>query len=143
MGISHECLRWAWPLAARAAHDLADTATTTGLLAVLDRYQPGQLAPMQRAERDLARARLTAADGGPDAASAAFTAAIAGLRQHSTPYHLAHGLLDHAEHLLRMEDNEAAEQAIAEARDIASCLRCQPLLDRAAALTSEQSRARA
>ena len=26
VGISHEYLRWAWPLAARAAHDLADTA---------------------------------------------------------------------------------------------------------------------
>ena len=65
LGISHEYLRWAWPLAARAAHDLADTATTGELLALLDGYQPGQLAPMQRAERDLARARLAAADGDP------------------------------------------------------------------------------
>jgi predicted amidophosphoribosyltransferase len=45
--------------------------------------------------------------------------AIAGLRRHSSSYHLAHGLLDHAEHLLRSDDNEAAEAAIAEARDIA------------------------
>ena len=67
LGISHEVLRWAWPLAARAAHDLADTATTRDLLALLDGYRPGQLAPMQRAERDLARARLAAADGDPDA----------------------------------------------------------------------------
>ena len=62
LGISHEYLRWAWPLAARAAHDLADTATTGDLLALLDGYQPGQLAPMQRAERDLARARLAAGE---------------------------------------------------------------------------------
>jgi class 3 adenylate cyclase/predicted ATPase len=130
LGISWDFLRWAWPLAARAAHDLADTATTTELLAMLDGYQPGQLAPMQRAERDLARARLTAADAGPDT-RAAFTAAIAGLRQHSTPYNLAHGLLDHAEHLLRLGDDEAVEEAIAEARDIADRLGCQPLLDRA------------
>ena len=27
LGISHEALRWAWPLAARAAHDLGETAT--------------------------------------------------------------------------------------------------------------------
>ena len=101
LGISHEYLRWAWPLAARAAHDLADTATTGELLALLDGYRPGQLAPMQRAERDLARARLAAAGGDPDA-GAAFAAAIAGLRQHSTPYHLAHGLLDHAAHLGRL-----------------------------------------
>ena len=66
LGISHEFLRWAWPLAARAAHDLADTATTAGLLAMLDGYPAGQLAPMQRAERDLARARLAAAGGKPD-----------------------------------------------------------------------------
>jgi len=54
--ISHESVRWAWPLAARTACHLADTATATDLLALLDGYQPGQLAPMQRAERDLARA---------------------------------------------------------------------------------------
>jgi len=131
LGMSHEYLRWAWPLAARAAHDLADTATTTELLALLDRYRPGQLAPMQRAERYLARARLAAADGDPAAAGAAFAAAIAGLRQHSTPYHLAHGLLDHAQHLRHLGDEEAAEAAVGEARGIAQRLGCQPLLDRA------------
>jgi hypothetical protein len=43
-------------------------AATTELLALLDGYRPGQLAPMQRAERDLARARLSATSGGPDPA---------------------------------------------------------------------------
>jgi hypothetical protein len=121
-------MRWAWPLAARAAHDLSDTATTTDLLAMLDRYQPGELAPMQRAERDLARARLTTADRDQDA-GAVFTAAITGLRQHSTPYHLAHGLLDHAQYLSHLGDDEAAQAAIGEATSIAQRLRCQPLLD--------------
>jgi len=130
LGISHEYLRWAWPLAARTAHDLADTATTNDVLALLDGYQPGHLAPMQRAERDLARARLASADGSPDA-GAAIAAAITGLRQHSTPYHLAHGLLDHAGHLLRTGDDEAGEVAISDARSIAGRLGCQPLLDRA------------
>ena len=36
------------------------------------------------------------ADGGA-AADSALAAAIVGLCQHSTPYHLAHGLLDYAE----------------------------------------------
>jgi hypothetical protein len=121
------------PLAARAAHDLADTGTESGLLAVLDGYQPGQLAPMQRAERDLARARL-AADDDPDAGPA-FAAAISVLRELSTPYHLAHGLLDHAGYLTRLGDAEAAAAAAAEARGIAGTLRCQPLLDRAATST--------
>jgi predicted ATPase len=131
LGISAEFVRWTWPLAARAAYDLADAATTAELLALLDGYLPGQLAPMLRAERDLARARRTAADTGPDPGPA-FAAAIAGLRQLSTPYHLAHGLLDHAEYFARLGDAKAAEAAVAEARDIAGRLRCQPLLDRAA-----------
>jgi len=130
LGIGHEYLRWAWPLAARAAHDLADTATIRELLALLDACPPGRLAPMQRAERDLARARLAARDGKPSAPEL-FAAAIASLRERSTPYHLAHGLLDYAQHV----DSEAAEAAIREARDIAVRQRCQPLLDRAADLT--------
>ena len=134
LGISHDLPRWAWPLAARAAHDLADADATRELLALLDGYPAGQLAPMQRAERDLARARLAAAD--PDAGGAAWTAAIAGLRQHSTPYHLAHGLLDHAARLAARGDAEAAEAAVGEARAIAETLHCQPLLDRAATITS-------
>jgi hypothetical protein len=124
LGISWDFLRWAWPLAARAAYDLTDTVTTNELLAMLDGYQPGQLAPMQRAERDLARARLTTAEADP-ATGAAFTAAIAGLRQHSTPYHLAHGLLDYADYLSRLGDDEAATAAIGEARGIGQRLACQ------------------
>jgi class 3 adenylate cyclase/predicted ATPase len=130
LGISADVLRWAWPLAARAAHDLRDTADVGELLALLDSRQPGHLPPMLRAERDLARARLAANDNGPDA-GAAFPAAIAGLRQHSSPYHLGHGLLDHAEHLLRTADAAAAAAATGEACTIAHRLRCQPLLDRA------------
>jgi len=135
IGIGSDQLRWAWPLAARSAHDLDDTGATGELLALLDARKPGRLAPMQRAERDLARARLAARDG-DEAAAASFTAAITGLRELSTHYHLAHGLLDYAQHLMRLHDAEAAEAAIGEARDIALSLRCQPLLDRAASVTS-------
>jgi hypothetical protein len=98
---------------------------------------------MPRAGRDLARVRLAAPDGDPAAAAAVFTVAIAGLRQRSTPCHLAHGLLDHAEHRLRMDDEEAAGAAIGEARDIAERLGCQPLLGRAADLRRVQLRIRA
>jgi hypothetical protein len=85
---------------------------------------------MLRAERDLVRARLAAADGAADAA-AAFAAALTGLRERSTPYHLAHGLLDHAQYLLAHGDADAAALTVEEARDIGHRLRCQPLLDRA------------
>jgi len=95
---------------------------------------------MLRAERDLARARLAVADGEP-AVAAAFADAVTGLRERSTPYHLAHGLLDYAEHLARQGDG--ARSAIEEARDIGHRLRCQPLLDRADAIEHAQSRLRA
>jgi tetratricopeptide (TPR) repeat protein len=141
MGISADTLRWAWPLAARAAHELEDTAATGELLALLDSYQPGHLAPMLRAERDLARARL--AGHHDETAQVAWSSAISSLREHSTPYHLAHGLLDHAQYLRRSGDADAAVLAIEEARGIAGRLRCQPLLDRAADITPAQPRTRA
>ena len=125
LGIAHEATRWAWPLAARTAWELGDVATAKELLAMLDALQPGRLPPMLRAERDLARAR--SGDG------AGFEAAVTGLRELSTPYHLAHGLLDYAGELSRRGQPEAARAAVDEATAIAVPLRCQPLLDRAAA----------
>ena len=68
---------------------------------------------------------------------------ITALRELSTPYHLAHGLLDHAQHFERLHDVNAAAAAIGEACDIARNLRCQPLLDRAATITSARSAAQA
>jgi hypothetical protein len=145
LGISHEALRWAWPLAARATYDLRDTAATRELLSLIDGYQPGHLAPMLRAERDLARARLAPGDGDGDGeltAAPSFASAITGLRELSTPYHLAHGLLDQAEYLVHTGDSEAAAAVVDEARDIAGRLRCQPLLDRAEAIERAKPRIR-
>jgi class 3 adenylate cyclase/tetratricopeptide (TPR) repeat protein len=142
LGIGAEDQRWAWPLAARAAHDLRDAATVRELLDLLDSFQPGHLVPMLRAERDLVRARLADGDGDP-ATAQAFASAIASLREQSTPYHLAHGLLDYAEHHIQHGDAEAAATVINEARDIGVRLRCEPLLARADALDHAESRIRA
>jgi len=142
LGISSEDIRWAWPLAARAAYELGDTAAAGELLALLDTCQPGHLAPMQQAERYLVQARL-AATGNLPATAAAFADAVGSLRDLGTPYHLAHGLLDHAQFLTRLHDTQAAEAAIGEARDIARNLRCQPLMDRAANVASASSPAQA
>ncbi|MCW2975749.1 MAG: adenylate/guanylate cyclase protein [Actinomycetia bacterium] len=135
LGINSDHLRWAWPLAARASHELHDTDASLELLGMLDAHQRGHLAPMLRAERDLVRARLGAERGDPDAA-ASLPAAIDRLRTLSTPYHLAHGLLDHAEHLIALGDTVPATLAVDEARSIAARLGCQPLLDRAARATA-------
>jgi hypothetical protein len=88
---------------------------------------------MLRAERDLTLARLAASDHDPPG-TAALAAAINSLRELITLYHLAHGLLDQAQHLISLHDADAAAPALGEARTIASRLRCQPLLDRAADL---------
>ncbi len=128
LGMTADNIRWAWPLAARAAWELGDTAVTKELLGIVEHRQPGQLSPLLWAERDLARARVAASDGAAD--GEAFAAAIHALRDHGTPYHLAHGLLDHASYLASAGDATAAAQATAEARDLATKLRCQPLLDR-------------
>jgi hypothetical protein len=66
---------------------------------------------------------------------AALAAAVSGPRQVSALDHLAHSLLDHAGHLTRRHDTEAAEAAIGEARDIARNLGCQQLPDPAATIT--------
>jgi len=84
LGISSDSSRWAWPLAARAAHELGDAVAVRELLALLNACQPGHLAPMLRAEGDLVRARL-AVGGGDPAATTLFAAAISCLRENSTP----------------------------------------------------------
>jgi class 3 adenylate cyclase/tetratricopeptide (TPR) repeat protein len=142
LGISNESLRWAWPLAARAAFELRDAAAARDLLALLDSHPRGHIAPMLRAERDLVRARLAVGQADQDA-SAAFAAAIISLREQSTPYHLAYGLLDHAGYLTRHGDAEAAALAIDEARTIGRRLHCQPLLDRADEIEEAKLRIRA
>jgi class 3 adenylate cyclase/tetratricopeptide (TPR) repeat protein len=116
LGISAEDQRWAWPLAVRAAYELRDITAVRELLSLLDSYQAGDIAPMLRAERDLARARLAAADG-DQSATASFAVAITSLRERGTPYHLAHGLLDYAEYLIGQDNADTAAQAIGGARD--------------------------
>ena len=133
LGLSHEAMRWAWPLAARAACDLNDTVAAQELIAQLDAHPPGHLGPMLRAERDLARARLAERRDDPGAGSV-LAAAINRQRQDSTPYHLAHGLLDQSGYYLCHENADAAADALAEARAIARQLSCAPLLERAAAV---------
>jgi tetratricopeptide (TPR) repeat protein len=130
-------LCWEWPLAARTAYDLSDDVASRELLDLLDDCPPGHLAPVQRAERDLVRARLTVSDGG-HASHGPFAAAVDSLRKLSTPYHLAHGLLDYAQYLARLGQTEAAEVATGEASDIARRLRCRPLVDRAAELARDR-----
>jgi class 3 adenylate cyclase/tetratricopeptide (TPR) repeat protein len=131
LSVRHEHVRWAWPLAARAAHELDDRAATEDLLALLDGHPVGHLPPILRAERDLARARLAAADD-PAAAGPLFEQASAALRRLPAPYHLAHAVLDQAEYLTARGAAEGAARAVEEAASIAERLGAAPLAGRAA-----------
>jgi tetratricopeptide (TPR) repeat protein len=138
LGISSEQMRWCWPLAVRSAFELGDVASVRELTDRLDRHQPGELVPMQRAERSLARARLAAVEG-DEAAAQLFVEAVAALRGGGTPYHLAQGLLDYAEHLVRTGAPDDAGPLIDEARQIAESLGARPVVQRADALSSGRS----
>jgi hypothetical protein len=126
LGINEETSLWAWPLAVRVAHEIADFGTVHQLLDHLENYRNNQLAPLLDAESALSRARLAVAAGEPDAV-AAMSEAVAMLRTSSTPYHLASGLLDLHDAL---EPGDVADSAAEEARSIALGLHCQPLLQR-------------
>ena len=139
VGISHDYLRWGWPLAERCAYELDDGSATLELLVMLDSYPPGHVAPVQQAERELVRARMAGVEVGP-AADAAFASAVSSLRELSTPFHLAHGLLDQAKYLVSRGEAAEAAAAVEEAREIAARLRCGPLLDRAENLMPAEPR---
>ncbi len=130
--------RWVWPLAARSAHAVGDLEAERELLALCESHPIGHRAPLQRAEARLIEARLAAADHHDDAADR-FDVAIDALRSMSTPFHLAHGLLDHAAFLIERGETESADLAIGEARAVADRLGCRPLLARADRLTAVEA----
>ena len=136
LGIRHDTVRWAWPLANRTAYDLGDSTTCAELVAQLDRYPEDQLPRILRAERDLVLARAQARAGEPGAGRG-FASAIAGLRTAASPYHLAHGLLDQADYLAHAGDAAGAAAAADEAKAIGTRLGCAPLIQRADALASK------
>jgi class 3 adenylate cyclase/tetratricopeptide (TPR) repeat protein len=135
LGVSHETLRWGWPIATRIAVDRGDTDLIERLLAMLPVEMPRLVPPMLRAERLLVLARRAAAEGSDDA-GAAFETALTAMREMSPPHLLAHGLLDHAEHLAAHGDPAGAAAAVDQARAIGVRLGCRPVVARAEALSA-------
>jgi tetratricopeptide (TPR) repeat protein len=138
IGMVHEHICWAWPLAARSAFLLGDTDQVAELIALLDGHPVGHVPPLLRAERALARARLSARPGAPDA-DVQFEDAIAQLRAVGSPYHLAHALLDLVEHRRAVDGATDVAPLVDEAVGIAERLRAQPLLDRVEASHAARS----
>ncbi|MGZ4483893.1 MAG: ATP-binding protein [Nocardioidaceae bacterium] len=137
VGIRHECIRWIWPLAARLASALGNTVVLEELLALLDGRPVGHLPPLLRAERDVARAKLLALEGSPDA-RARFAEAVAELRTVGNPYHLACGLIDYAALLVGSGRATEAAPLVTEAQEIADRLGCEPLRQRLTAAAQRQ-----
>ena len=131
MGLRHEAIRWAWPMAARAAWEIGDDSAGQALLDLLAGHPKGHMPPVLRSERGLAAARFAARDtGSPEP----LAAAVEEQRASGSPFHLAHGLLDLAEAQRAAGDTSSADAAIDEAALIARRLGCRPLLDRAISL---------
>ncbi len=128
IGIGHEHLRWAWPLAARAARRLGDAQSVRELLSVLEPQPAGHLPPLLRASRGLVKA-LGEAAAGNDVADG-LSDAVGALRELSNPYELAHGLVAVAGTLRRSREQAGRDEALEEARTIARSLGCRPLADR-------------
>jgi hypothetical protein len=122
-----------WPAAARLAHDAGDLDDERALLGMLREHRDAELAPLLRAERDLAEARLAAASGAADAGSR-LPAAVAAVRALDNPYELAHALLDEAAWHTAQGAEVAAAERLAEATAIGERLGARTLLARAARL---------
>jgi tetratricopeptide (TPR) repeat protein len=129
VGIAHEVVIWAWPLAVRSALELTDGERAVQLVAFLDAHPPGHVPPLLRAERELATARMTASTDRAEI-DAAFATAVTALRRFGSPYHLAQALLDYAERLADFGDDAVAATMVEEAHSIAERLGSRPILAR-------------
>jgi hypothetical protein len=141
VGIGHEVVIWAWPLAVRASFELNDVDRVARLLDFLAAHPPGHIPPLLRAERELVAARLISPANRAEL-DAAFATAIGALRRFGSPYHLAQALLDYAERLTELGDDAVAATMVEEARSIAERLGARPILaqieDRLAAQPSRR-----
>jgi hypothetical protein len=133
LGLRSDSVRWSWQLAADAALAVADYEEAQRLVDWLDAFPPGRVPGVLKAERQRVTARLLAAEGDL-AATEAFVASTAAMRELGSAYHLAVALLDQADHLAVIGDREQAEVLAGEAADIASGLGATPLASRAAGL---------
>jgi hypothetical protein len=128
LGISSEGVRWAWPIAIRAARAVGDDQISAWLLDFLGSRPPGHLPPVLLGELKLAHALDPV--GQHDALDADRCAeALAALRRANNPYNLALGLKDVADHLLGCDHPDQAGPLIAEAREIGERLGCPRILD--------------
>lgn len=99
LDLTNETVTWCWPIAVRRAIVLGDYAEADRLLAHLRGLPQGSVPPLLRACRLAGEAMLAAARGeDPDRVARTFADATELLHAAGSPYHLAHVLLDRADH---------------------------------------------
>ncbi len=105
----------------------------------LDGHPPGHIPPVLRAERPRIRARLMTSQG-DSTAGAAFHTATQAFRDVGSPYHLAVGVLDQADHVRAGKGPLATRLLAAEAGEITRKLGARPLLERAERFAADADR---
>ena len=95
-----EAAIWSWAVAARLAVGLGRLDVVRALVELAEGAPPGRLPVLVRAGLWVVRAQLGVQEGLPvDEVDALFDDGLTQLRAAGSPYHLAHALLDRAEHL--------------------------------------------
>jgi class 3 adenylate cyclase/tetratricopeptide (TPR) repeat protein len=133
LDLSFEPIFWSWPLAVQCAFEIQDVDEVRRLVQVLGDHPSGSMPPLLNGSRTIAHARLAALDGeAPSTVDDSFADGIAILRSAASPFHLGHGLLDHAAHLRATGSDASAD--LDEAVLIAERLGAASLRQRAEAL---------
>jgi class 3 adenylate cyclase len=132
LGLSNHVMMMGFPLGMRAAFDVGDDDGVQALLDMLDGFADGQIPLLLRAERALAKAKLLARNDREEG-HVALANAVTRVRETGCSMYIAHALLDMAQ----LGNPTAAERAdlVREAEAIAAELDCQPLAERASAMS--------
>lgn len=138
LGVAHEAVRLAFPVALEAALDLGDLDQADRLADLLASRPPGEVPPFLRAQVVRARALITAARGEDDDVEQDLAGVEATLRELGYPYWTARAQLDRAEWLAGQdrpdESARLAEKAAATFETIGSA----PMLARARACVAPE-----
>ena len=134
IGISSEAIKEAFAVAAEAALQLDDVAKAGDLIAIVEALPPGRSPQLMQAQAARFRAAVAARSGDAQEAERLFKQAAGRFRELLVPFYLAVVRLEHAEWLAAEGGADAADQLLAEAREIFERLEATPWLERADAL---------
>ncbi len=134
LGLAHEVIRLAFPVAIEAAVDLGDLEEADRLAEQLAARPRGEVPPFLRAQVTRAKALVAAAKGEDAAMEENLVAVEAAFRDLGYPYWTARTQLDRAEWLARQERLDEAAQLASEAAATFEAVGAVPMLARARVL---------